>query len=81
MFKVSVLITDRKMGAKNNKVMLFTNQCASHSKKAFLWDTNICFHQLTAPASYSLKMQESSVHSSIIIENTSFNRLLLRQIV
>jgi hypothetical protein len=76
MFEDNVIPIDRKMVAKNNKILLFTDQSAAHSKKTFLWGTNNCFPQLTVPASYSLEMQESSVHSSIITENTSFNRLL-----
>ena len=76
MFEDNVILTDRKMVAKNNKILLFTHQSAAHSKKTFLWGTNICSPQLTVTASYSLEMQESSVHSSIITENTSINRVL-----
>jgi len=72
MFEDNAIPIDRKMVAKNYKILFFTD----HSKKTFLWGTNICFPQLTVPASYSHEMQESSIHSSIITENTSFNRLL-----
>jgi hypothetical protein len=76
MFEDNGILIDRKMVAKNNKILLFTDQSAAHSKKTFLWGTNICFPQLTVPANYSLELQESSVQSSIITENISLNRLL-----
>jgi hypothetical protein len=45
MFEEYVILIDRKMGAKNNKIELSTDQCTAHSKKTFLWDTNICIAQ------------------------------------
>jgi len=76
MFEDNGILIDRKMVAKNNKILLFTDQSAAHSKKTFRWGINICFPQLTVPANYSLELQESSVQSSITTENISLNRLL-----
>jgi hypothetical protein len=60
------------MGAKNPKILLFIDQCAAHPENTiFLSKTSkLYFSWLTVPASYSLWIWESSMHSSVNTESS-----------